>query len=513
MMNENKRKKQYIAIDLKSFYASVECAERGLDPLDANLVVADESRTDKTICLAVSPSLKAHGIPGRARLFEAKQMINKVNAQRRRNAPVGVFTGKSIFAHELEADPSLELDFIAAPPRMAYYMEYSTGIFEIYSRYVDASDILVYSIDEVFIDATDYLEVYNLTAREFAMKLIKQVLDETRITATAGIGTNMYLAKVAMDIVAKHIPADKDGVRIAELDEMSYREKLWLHRPLTDFWRIGGGTARKLEQNGMYTMGDVARCSLGREGTFYNEGLLYKLFGVNAELLIDHAWGYEPATIAQCMAYVPETKSLSSGQVMPRPYTAEEGRLIVSEMADKLAMDLLRKGLVTNQVVLDVCYDIENLTDPVRAEKYKGPVKADHYGRQAPKPAHGSQNLDRYTSSASLIIDAVCAIYDRITDMELTVRRFNIAVTRLIPESEAKNSAQEPEQLNFFTDYEKRDKENEETDRRLEKEKNMQLALLAIRDKYGKNSIVKGMNMKEGATAMERNRQIGGHKA
>ena len=345
------------------------------------------------------------------------------------------------------------------------------------------------------------------------MKLIKQVLDETRITATAGIGTNMYLAKVAMDIVAKHIPADKDGVRIAELDEMSYRDKLWLHRPLTDFWRIGGGTARRLEQNGMYTMGDVARCSLGREGTFYNEGLLYKLFGVNAELLIDHAWGYEPATIAQCRAYVPETKSLSSGQVMPRPYTAEEGRLIVSEMADKLAMDLLRKGLVTNQVVLDVCYDIENLTDPVRAEKYKGPVKADHYGRQAPKPAHGSQNLDRYTSSASLIIDAVCAIYDRITDMELTVRRFNIAVTRLIPESEAKNAAQEPEQLNFFTDYEKRDKENEETDRRLEKEKNMQLALLAIRDKYGKNSIVKGMNMKEGATAMERNRQIGGHKA
>ena len=347
-------KRQFIAIDLKSFYASVEAAERGYDPLDVNLVVADESRTDKTICLAVSPALKAHGISGRARLFEAKQRIKEVNRERRRNAPGGKFTGKSIFASELAANPSLELDLVVAPPRMKYYMDYSRSIVEIYLRYVSADDILVYSVDEVFIDATYYLSNYHMTAHEFAMKMIRDVMRETRITATAGIGTNMYLAKIAMDIVAKHIPADKDGVRIAELDEMSYREKLWCHRPLTDFWRVGKGIARKLESNGLYTMGDVARCSEGPDNSLYNEDFLYKLFGVNAELLIDHAWGWEPTEIADCKAYTPESKSLSQGQVLSRPYSAKESRIVVQEMADQLSMDLVRKGLFTDQVVLDV---------------------------------------------------------------------------------------------------------------------------------------------------------------
>ena len=505
-------KKQFIAIDLKSFYASVEAAEKGYDPLDVNLVVADESRTDKTICLAVSPALKAHGISGRARLFEAKQRIKEVNRERKRKAPGHVFTGKSIFASELAANPSLELDMVIAPPRMRYYMEYSRSVVEIYMRYVSADDILVYSVDEVFIDATHYLSTYKMTAHEFAMTMIRDVLQETRITATAGIGTNMYLAKVAMDIVAKHMPADKDGVRIAELDEMSYREKLWCHRPLTDFWRVGRGIARKLESNGLYTMGDVARCSEGAESSYYNEDFLYKLFGVNAELLIDHAWGWEPTEIADCKAYKPETKSLSQGQVLSRPYNFAEGRIVVKEMADQLSMDLVRQGLFTDQVVLDVGYDIENLKDPKIASKYKGPIESDHYGREVPKSVHGSRNLGRHTTSTARIMDAVAAIYDRIVDKSLLVRRFNVAVTHLLYQEEIKKE-EVPEQLDLFTDYEKVEKERRAEEEELEREHRMQKALLDIRDKFGKNAIVKGLNMQEGATAMERNKQVGGHKA
>ena len=505
--------KTYIAIDLKSFYASVECAERGLDPLDANLVVADESRTDKTICLAVSPSLKAHGISGRARLFEAKQRIKEVNRERQRKAPGHTFRGKSIFGSELAADPSLELDLVIAPPRMAYYMDYSKSIVEIYMRYVSFDDILVYSIDEVFIDATPYLSTYNMTAHEFAMMLIRQVLKETRITATAGIGTNMYLAKIAMDIVAKHIPADKDGVRIAELNEMSYREKLWTHTPLTDFWRVGHGISRKLEQNGLYTMGDIARCSEGKDTDYYNEDLLYKLFGVNAELLVDHAWGWEPTVIADCKAYKPESKSLSQGQVLSRPYSFEEGRTVVLEMADLLSIDLVRAGLFTDQVVLDVGYDIENLTIPQKAAGYKGPIVNDHYGRQIPKPVHGSKNLNRQTSSTKHIMDAVAAIYDSIVDKRLSVRRFTVAVTHLIPEQDAKPTQPEVEQLDLFTDYEAIERQRQAEEAELNQELKLQKALISIRDKYGKNAIVKGLNMKEGATAIERNGQIGGHKA
>lgn len=505
--------KTYIAIDLKSFYASVECAERGLDPLEANLVVADESRTDKTICLAVSPALKAHGISGRARLFEAKQRIKEVNRDRQRKAPEHRFRGKSIYASELAADPSLELDFVVAPPRMAYYMDYSKSIVEIYMRYVSFDDILVYSIDEVFIDATPYLTTYNVTAPEFAMMLIQEVLKETRITATAGIGTNMYLAKIAMDIVAKHIPADKDGVRIAELDEMSYRDKLWTHRPLTDFWRVGRGIARKLEQNGLFTMGDIARCSEGKDSDYYNEDLLYKLFGVNAELLIDHAWGWEPTEIADCKAYKPESKSLSQGQVLSRPYDFEAGRVVVLEMADVLSIDLVRAGLFTDQVILDVGYDIENLTDPKRVAKYKGAIVTDYYGRQVPKSVHGSKNLGRQTSSTHKIMDAVAAIYDSIVDKNLLVRRFNIAVTHLVPESEAKSTVPEVEQLDLFTDYEALEQQRKAEADELDRELRMQKALIAIRDKFGKNAIVKGLNMHESSTAMERNKQVGGHKA
>ena len=485
------QQKQYIAIDLKSFYASVECVERELDPLDANLVVADESRTDKTICLAVSPALKALGISGRARLFEAKQRIREVNRERQKNAPGRQLRGTSIFASELARDPALEVDLVVARPRMRYYMEYSRRIVEIYLRHISAEDLLVYSVDEVFIDATPYLRTCGMTAHEFAMMLIREVLKETHITATAGIGTNLYLAKVAMDIVAKHMPADRDGVRIAELDETAYREKLWCHRPLTDFWRVGRGIAAKLERHGMYTMGDVARRSE------LNEDQLYRLFGVNAELLIDHAWGWEGAKIADCRAFRPASKSLSQGQVLQRPYTAAEGRIVVSEMADQLAMDLLRQGLVTDQVVLDVAYDIENLTDPVRAARYKGPVAEDYYGRMAPKRVHGSRNLDRPTASAKAVIEAARSIYDRIVDPELLVRRFNIAAVRLIPEEEAG-----PRQLDLFS--------GQQADP--ERERSMQKALLHIRDRYGKNAIVKGLNLREGATAIERNGQIGGHR-
>lgn len=500
--------KTYIAIDLKSFYASQECVERGLDPLTTNLVVADASRTEKTICLAVSPSLKAYGIPGRARLFEVVQKVREVNALRRAKAPGREFTGASCDALELKANPALALDYIAAPPRMAHYMECSTRIYNVYLKYVAPEDIHVYSIDEVFIDATPYLKTQGLTPREFARKIILDVLETSGITATAGIGTNLYLCKVAMDIVAKHVEPDADGVRIAQLDEMSYRRQLWDHRPLTDFWRVGRGYARKLEQNGMYTMGDVARCSVGKPGEFYNEDLLYKLFGVNAELLIDHAWGWEPCTIADIKAYRPESNSLSSGQVLHCPYTAEKGKLIVREMTDLLVLDLVDKGLVTNQMVLTVGYDMESLTDPGRREAYRGQITTDHYGRRVPKHAHGTANLSRQTSSTKLIIDAVMELYDRIVNPDLLVRRINVVANNVVRECEASQSG-EYRQMDLFAD----EAGQEAEEAVLERERRRQQAVLRIRKKYGKNAILKGMNFEEGATTKERNNQIGGHKA
>ena len=491
--------KKYLCIDLKSFFASVECVERGLNPMTTNLVVADKERTEKTICLAVTPSLKAHGIPGRARLFEDVQKVRVVNNQRRLNAPKRTFSDKSFNSEELNNNPSLELDYIVAPPRMAYYMEYSTRIYNVYLKYIAPEDIHVYSIDEVFIDITHYLATYKLSAHDFARKLIQDVLNTTGITATAGIGTNMYLAKIAMDIEAKHIPADKDGVRIAELDEMSYREKLWSHKPLTDFWRVGKGYANKLERYGMKTMGDVARCSL------YDEDLLYRLFGDNAELLIDHAWGWEPCTIKEIKAYKPSTNSLSSGQVLKTPYYFDKAKLVTREMMELLVLELVEKALVTNQVVLTIGYDIDNLTDD--NIQYKGDITTDFYGRQVPKHAHGTANIDRYTASSKLIVDATMELFDRIVDKSLLVRRINIAVCKLQKEKDVNEN--QVEQLDLFTDYEKKNAQEES----LKKEKRMQEAVLSIKKKYGKNAILKGMNLEEGATAKERNSQIGGHKA
>lgn len=501
------KEKQYIAIDLKSYYASVECNERGLDPLTTNLVVADESRTEKTICLAVSPSLKSFGIPGRPRLFEVVQKVKEVNNERRRKAPNRTFTGKTSDFTELAAHPELEVDYIVAPPRMAYYMEYSTMIYEVYLKYVSPDDILVYSIDEVFIDATDYLNTYQMTAHELAMTMVRDVLATTGITATAGIGTNLYLCKIAMDIVAKKMPADKDGVRIAELDEMSYRKQLWDHRPLTSFWRVGNGIAKKLEANGMFTMGDVARMSL----TQYGEDRLYKLFGVNAELLIDHAWGWEPCTIADAKAYKPQSNSLSSGQVLSTPYDFEKAKLVTREMTDLLVLDLVEKRLVTDQLVLTIGYDVENLKDPARAKTYKGEVTTDHYGRSVPKHAHGTQNLDRQTSAGSLIEKAVMELFDRIVDKSLLVRRINIAACKLIPEADIKENTGY-EQLDLFTDFEALEKKREQEKADLARERKRQEAVLSIRKRFGKNAILRGMNFEDGATTRERNGQIGGHK-
>lgn len=489
--------RSYIAIDLKSFYASVECIARGLDPMTTNLVVADESRTEKTICLAVSPSLKSFGIPGRARLFEVVQRVREVNAMRRAAAPGRAFTGKSTDLPTLRQHPELELDYIIAPPRMALYMQTSTAIYQVYLKYVAPEDIHVYSIDEVFIDATNYLKLYNMTARELAMKMIRDVLERTGITATAGIGTNLYLCKVAMDIVAKHIPPDSRGVRIAELDEMRYREELWEHRPLTDFWRVGRGISQKLEKHGLFTMGDVARCSLD------NEELLYRLFGVNAELLIDHAWGCESCTMADIKAYRPQTNSISSGQVLQSPYDFEKAKLVTREMTDALVLELVDKGLLTDQLVLTVGYDIENLTDPVRAAAYRGEVTTDNYGRRIPKHGHGTVNLGSPTASTARIVEAMMELFDRVADRSLLVRRLNVTACRVIPESEAPPPAG---QLSLFCD----EREDQET---LEREKRRQKAILTIQKKYGKNALLKGMNLEEGATARERNSRIGGHKA
>ena len=502
----------YIAIDLKSFYASVECVERGLDPLSTNLVVADASRTEKTICLAISPSLKAFGISGRARLFEVVQKVKEVNATRRSKAPNHSFTGSSYHEAELKEAPELSLDYIVAPPRMAAYMEYSTRIYNIYLKYVAPEDIHVYSIDEVFMDVTQYLPTAKLSAREFAVKMISEVFQTIGITATAGIGTNLYLCKIAMDIVAKHMPAGKDGVRIAELDEMTYRRILWTHKPLTDFWRVGRGYAKKLEENGMFTMGDVARCSVGKKNEYYNEDLLYKLFGINAELLIDHAWGWEPCTIVDVKAYKPTTNSLGSGQVLQCPYKYDKARLIVREMTDLLVLDMVDKGLVTDQMVLTVGYDIENLSKPDIKMKYHGPITTDHYGRQVPKHAHGTANLSRQTSSTKLIIDAVMDLYTRIVDQNLLVRRINITANHVLKENSVEIE-KSYEQLDLFKDYAAKQKEKEEEDANLLREKKMQLAILNIKKKYGKNAILKGTNFEEGAMTRERNKQIGGHKA
>ena len=502
----------FLCIDLKSFYASVECIERGLDPMTTNLVVADVSRTEKTICLAVSPALKSYDIPGRARLFEVVQKVKQANSSRLKKAPGQHFTGKSYNAKELVENPALKIDYIAAPPRMAKYMEQSTRIYNIYLKYVAPEDIHVYSIDEVFIDLTAYLSSSGLTPHDFAMKMIRDVYQTTCITATAGIGTNMYLAKIAMDIVAKHIPADKEGVRIAELDEMSYRQQLWNHRPLTDFWRVGRGYAKKLEENGMFTMGDVARCSIGKPRDYYNEDLLYKLFGINAELLIDHAWGWEPCTIAEVKQYKPSSNSVGSGQVLQCPYEFEKARLVVREMIDLLVLDLVDKGLVTDQIVLTVGYDIENLTDQKRRKAYTGPVTTDNYGRQIPKHAHGTANIGRQTSSTKLITDATMELYDRIVNPALLVRRLTIAANHVVPENSVQK-ANVVEQLDLFTDYEALERERAKEQEELDREKKMQQAVLSIKKKFGKNAILKGMNLQEGATAKDRNNQIGGHKA
>ena len=485
----------YIAIDLKSFYASVECVERGLDALSVHLVVADPSRTEKTICLAVSPSLKAYGIPGRARLFEVVQAVAKINAQRRRNAPGRRFLGKSSDSRALRADPSLELDYIVAPPQMAHYMEVSARIYGIYLRHIAPEDIHVYSIDEVFIDATDYLKAYKLSAHDFARKLIREVLAETGITATAGIGPNLYLCKIAMDIEAKHSPADADGVRIAELDEMGYRRKYWTHRPLTDFWRVGRGIAARLEAAGLYTMGDIARCSVGKPGERYNEDVLYKIFGVNAELLIDHAWGWESCTMADIKAYRPASSSLSSGQVLKEPYTFAKARVVVLEMTQQLALDLVDKHLLTDQIVLSIGYDTASLDGP----EFRGNVARDWYGRNVPKPAHGSINLPRQTSSTRLLSEAVTELFDRIADPSLLVRRMYVVAARVVDESRARAV-----QLDLF------EEPGAEDDRR---ERSRQEAILEIRRKFGKNAILTGTNFDDGATGRERNEQIGGHKA
>lgn len=496
---QNEEQIIYIAIDLKSFYASVECVERSLDPLTTNLVVADNSRTEKTVCLAVTPSLKAYGLSGRSRLYQVVQRIKEVNIERRIKCKE--FIGKSYNDIELKKDSRLELDYIIAPPRMGLYMKYSTNIYKIYLKYFSPEDIYVYSIDEVFIDVTHYLKTYKSTPKELTTKVINDILKTTGITATAGIGTNMYLCKVAMDIVAKHTQADKNGVRIAGLDEMTYRKLLWEHRPLTDFWRLGKGYARKLEANRIYTMGDIARTSIN------NEELLYKLFGINAELLIDHAWGYEPCTIKSVKAYTPTNNSISSGQVLHCPYNYEKTKLIVKEMTELLTLDLVQKNILTDQIVLTIGYDIENLIDPGRRRLYSGEITTDHYGREVPKHAHGTINLDHKTSSTKIILDATMELYERIINKNLLVRRINVTANKVVTESEAKKQ-NSFEQIDLFTNYNELEKKRAKE----EVERNLQKALINIKSRYGKNAILKGMNFVEGGTTIERNGQIGGHK-
>ena len=496
----NKESKIYVAIDLKSFYASVECKERGLDPITTNLVVADSSRTEKTICLAVSPALKSYGIPGRARLFEVVQKVKEINVYRKRKATNRTFTGSSYSDIELKKNKNLELSYIIAPPRMAYYMKYSSKIYNIYLKYFSSDDIYVYSIDEVFIDVTHYLKTYNMRAKELVTKVIQDVYQTTGITATAGIGTNLYLCKIAMDIVAKHVKPDENGVRIAGLDEMAYRKLLWSHRPLTDFWRVGKGYTKKLEEHGMYTMGDVARMSVK------NEDLLYKLFGVNAELLIDHAWGWESVTIESIKAYRPVTNSICSGQVLHCPYNYENTKIIVKEMTELLALDLVEKGLVTNQIVLEVGYDVDNLKNQAISSLYNGEITTDKYGRKVPKHAHGTINIDHQTASSKVLTGYIIKLYEQIVNKQLLVRRINITVNNVVNENMVKTS--DYEQINLFVDYKEVNKK-----RKKEKaEKEIQKAMIGIKSKYGKNAILKGMNLQKEGTTIERNKQIGGHK-
>lgn len=498
---EDVEQKIYISIDLKSFYASVECQERGLNPLTTNLVVADSSRTEKTICLAVSPSLKAYGIPGRARLFEVVQKVKQINQDRKRKNKNRDFIGKSYNDIDLKNNPELELDYIVAPPRMAYYMKYSTNIYNIYLKYFSAEDIFAYSVDEVFCDITKYLKYYKMTARELVTKVIQDVYETTGITATAGIGTNLYLCKIAMDIVAKHVEPDKNGVRIAGLDEMTYRKYLWNHRPITDFWRVGKGYAKRLEKYRIFTMGDIARMSVE------NEELLYKILGVNAELLIDHSWGWESATIQSVKAYKPLSNSISSGQVLHCPYNCEKTKLIVKEMTELLTLELVDKHLITSQLVLTIGYDTENLTNEKIRKMYDGETTIDRYGREIPKHAHGTVNLNHKTASTKIIIDAVMELFDRIINDKLLVRRINITANNVVNEKEGEK-ANNYEQVDLFTDYKKLEKEREKENA----EKEIQKAMIEIKRKYGKNAIIKGMNLEEGGTTIERNRQIGGHK-
>lgn len=502
--------KTYLAIDLKSFYASVECVERGLDPLTTNLVVADLSRTEKTICLAVTPSLKAYGISGRARLFEVVERVKQVNADRLRKAPGHAFTGSSSNDPELKSHPELALDYLVAPPRMKLYMDYSARVFEVYLKYIAPEDIHPYSIDEVFMDVTNYLSTYGLSPRSIAERMIQDVLKTTGITATAGIGSNLYLCKVAMDIVAKRIKPDQNGVRIAQLNEHTYRQLLWDHQPLTDFWRVGRGYARKLEAHGLHTMGDIVRCSVGEPTDYYNEKLLYQLFGVNAELLIDHAWGWEPCTIADIKAYKPEFNSIGSGQVLQEPYSFAKARLVVCEMADQLALDLVDKGLVTKQLTLTVGYDRENLQDPERRKQYHGAVTRDPYGREIPKHAHGTVNLEMSTASAKALIDAASSLFDRIVNQGLLIRRLNLTAVRVLPVGSV-GDAHSCEQLDLFSNFGPAAEARRRQDAALARERKIQAAMLDIKKKYGKNAILKGMNLEDGATARERNRQVGGH--
>ncbi|MCR5649990.1 MAG: DNA methylase [Lachnospiraceae bacterium] len=501
-----KEKRTYIAIDLKSFYASVECVERGLDPLNTNLVVADESRTEKTICLAVSPSLKECGIPGRPRLFEVIQRVDEVNKNRLQRADGRMFTGDSCFKDELDADPSLKLSYITAVPRMALYKSYSAKIFSIYLRYVSSADIHIYSVDEVFMDITGYLGIYNMTPHELTIKIIREVLKETGITATAGIGTNMYLCKIAMDITAKHMEPDADGVRIAELDEISYRRLLWDHRPITDFWRVGRGYRDRLASCALYTMGDIARCSLE------NDEILYRLFGVNAELLIDHAWGYEPCTMEAIKSYVPENNSLSSGQVLKEPYSTEKTRIVVREMADALSLDLMKKNLVTDQIILTLSYDKASLDDK-NGSGYKGEITKDYYGRAVPKHAHGTANLGHHTMTGAEITENAMKLFDTIITEGLFVRRINITANHVIPSEKASKSRDEYEQLDLFSMMQERSQDASSDRKRLEKEKALQQAVLEIKNRYGGNAVLKGTSFMEGATGRERNEQVGGHKA
>ena len=502
----------YAAIDLKSFYASVECVARGLDPLATNLVVADSSRTEKTICLAVSPALKSFGIPGRPRLFEVVSKVREINRERKRKAPGCNLSGSSANTKELSENPSLAVDYLVATPRMHYYMEVSSKIYSIYLNHISADDIQVYSIDEVFIDLTDYIKTYKKSAHELTMQLIREVLSETGITATAGIGTNLYLAKAAMDIEAKHSPPDENGVRIAELDEMSYRKKLWGHRPITDFWRVGKGYAKRLAEKGLYTMGDIAKCSLGKKNEYYSENLLYDLFGVNAELLIDHAWGWEPCTIADIKAYKSDNNSISSGQVLSRPYSYDEAEIIVREMTDDLALSLVAKNMVCDQAVLSIHYDSAVLNDPSFAEKYNGSLKTDHYGRLAPKPAHGSENIGRFTSSSRLLSDAMIRLYERIVNKTLQIRHIYVIFNHVYPKDSVPESVQII-QPDLFTDYEAEKKQENAISEKLERETRLQQSILELQNRFGKNAVLKGMNLQDNATQKDRNQQIGGHKS